>query len=95
MKLEYGLKGSFKPLGFVTPLYVELPEIGNDGPITRKEFAKKIELCTTSMSPKHVQIPQDISTKEVAKYFEPIISKNGHSTFELWMIGLIIDNLLQ
>jgi len=42
VKLEFGLKGSFKPLGFVALLYVELPEIGNGGPITWKEFAKKL-----------------------------------------------------
>jgi hypothetical protein len=34
MKLESGLKASFKPLRFVTPLYAKLHEIGNGGPIT-------------------------------------------------------------
>jgi len=31
------------------------------------------------MSPKHVWIPQDITIEKVAKYFGPIVSKNGHS----------------
>ncbi len=30
------------------------------------------------MSLKHIRIPQDISI-EVAKYFGPIVNKNGHS----------------
>ncbi len=56
MKLELCLKGSFKPLGFVAPLYTELLEIGNGGPITWKEFVEKFEFCTTNMSPKHIRI---------------------------------------
>jgi hypothetical protein len=31
------------------------------------------------MSPKRIQIPWDILAKEVAKYFKPITSMNGHS----------------
>ncbi len=73
------MKGSFKPLGFVTPLYAELLEIKDGGPIIQKEFAKKFELCAINMSPKHVRIPQDITIEKVAKYFGPGVSKNVHS----------------
>jgi hypothetical protein len=31
------------------------------------------------MTLNHIKIPQDISTKEMAKYFGPIVSKNIHS----------------
>ncbi len=79
MKFELGLKGNFKPVWFVTPLYTEFPKIGNGSPITWKEFAEKFKLCATSMSPKRIQIPWDILAKEVAKYFKPITSMNGHS----------------
>ncbi len=34
MKFELGLKGNFKPVWFVTPLYTEFPKIGNGSPIT-------------------------------------------------------------
>lgn len=79
MKFELGLKGNFKPVWFVTPLYTEFPKIGNGSPITWKEFAEKFKLCATGMSPKRIQIPGDILAKEVAKYFKPITSMNGHS----------------
>jgi hypothetical protein len=36
---------------------VEPPEIGNGGPITQKEFAKRFALCAISMNPKDIKIP--------------------------------------
>jgi hypothetical protein len=79
MKLEPSLKASSKPLGFATPFYVEPLEIGNGGPITQKEFAKRFAFCAINMNPKDIKIPQDILAEEVAKYFGPVVSKNGHN----------------
>ncbi len=78
MKLEPSLKASCKPLGFAAPLYTKPLEIGDGGPITQKEFVERFVLCAISMSLKHIKIPQVILA-EVAKYFGPIVNKNGHS----------------
>jgi hypothetical protein len=50
-------------------LYVEFLEVGNGGPIAHKEFVKKYKFCLKGMSPKHVQVPRDLMTMEVVKYF--------------------------
>jgi hypothetical protein len=42
-------------------------------------FVEKFELYATSMNPKHIWIPQDISIEEVAKCLGLIVSKNCHS----------------
>jgi hypothetical protein len=57
VKLEPSLKASSKPLGVVAPLYMEPLEIGDGGPITQKEFAKRFALCAIGMNLKHIKIP--------------------------------------
>jgi hypothetical protein len=53
VKLEPRLKASSKPLRFPTPLYIEPLEVGDGGPITQKEFAKRFVLHAIGMNLKH------------------------------------------
>ncbi len=62
-------------------MYAKLLEMGDGGPIAHKEFVEQYKFCLVGMSPKHVQMPRDLTIKKVAKYFGPVHNKNGYSYF--------------
>jgi len=78
---ESGSSGlNFNGKGFATPLYVEVPPLfccNGSSSFTRKEFAKKYDLCSINLNPKHIRILKDC-TKEIEKCFGPIVNKNRY-----------------
>jgi hypothetical protein len=65
--------------GFAPPLYVEVLEIGDGGAISQRQFTKCYGLSSKGPSLKCVRVPQDITLKEVSKFFGPIVNRNGYS----------------
>ncbi len=74
---ETHLKGL--KLGFAAPLYAAIPALGDGGPISRKEFVDKYELCCEVLSPKHVKVPQDISLEDITNIFGRVANKNCYN----------------
>ncbi len=92
---------SLSARGFTAPLYVEVPELLiDDGSCSfmQKDFVDKYDLSCVGMSPKQIRLLGDYTKKEVQKYFDLVVNKNGHryskcsnATFmvkakKLWMI---------
>ncbi len=76
---------SLSARGFTTPLYVEVLELFNgDGTcsFSKKDFAKRYDLCCLGMSPKQIKILKDYTKKEIKKCFGRIVNKNGHRYIE-------------
>jgi hypothetical protein len=53
--------------------------LGDSGPISKKEFAKKYKLCCEGLSPKHMGVPKDTSLKDINKFSSLVVNKNGYS----------------
>ncbi len=43
-----------------------------------KKVAKKYDLCSISLSPKHINISKDCTKKEIEKCFGLLVNKNGY-----------------
>jgi hypothetical protein len=65
--------------GFVVPLYTKVPQLGDSGLISSKEFAKHYELCSKGLNPKKNTNPEDVIVEEVHKCFRHVHNKNGYS----------------
>jgi hypothetical protein len=65
--------------GFAPSLYVEVPEIGDNGVISQTQFTKCYGLSSEVPNLKYVKIPRDITSEEVNKVFGPIVNRNGCS----------------
>jgi len=81
VKKEGGNSLNLSARGFITPLYVEVPELfNNDGScsFTRKTFVNKYDLCYLGMSPKHIRLRKDCTKEEIEKCFGVVVNKNMH-----------------
>ncbi len=75
-KGDLHLKGH-KP-GFIAPLYVAILELGDGGPMSRKEFPKN-DLNYVGLNLKRVKVLKDITLEKINKFFGPIVNKNGYN----------------
>jgi hypothetical protein len=75
---ETTLRVSSRSFGFIVPLYVKVPKLGNGGHINRKEFAKCYDIWSKGLSPKRIKILGDVIV-EVHKCFRPMHNENGYS----------------
>jgi hypothetical protein len=75
---ETHLKGQNR-LGFVTPLYVPIPKLGDGSPMSKKDFIKKYDFYCQGLSPKCVEVSRDISLEDIDKIFGLIVNKNKYN----------------
>jgi hypothetical protein len=75
---ETHLKGKNR-LGFVTPLYVPIPKLGDGSLMSKKDFTKKYDLYCEGLSPKCVKVLRDISFGNIDKIFGPIVNKKKYN----------------
>ncbi len=79
VKQEHDTSSRGRCSSLVTPLYANISELGNGGPISRKKFAKCFHLCVEGLSPKQFKIPKDLIMEDIHKFFGPIQNKNGYN----------------
>jgi hypothetical protein len=56
-------------------LYATIPELGNGGPMSRKEFAEKYDFSCERLSPKRVKVLKDITLEEINKFLDLLLTR--------------------
>jgi hypothetical protein len=59
-------------------LYVAILELGDGGPMFRKEFLENDLNCVV-LNLKRVKVPRDITLEKIRKFFGLVTNKNGYS----------------
>jgi len=59
-------------------LYVAILELGDGGPMFRKEFLEN-DLNCVILNLKRVKVPRDITLEKIRKFFGLVTNKNGYS----------------
>jgi hypothetical protein len=67
------------PIGFVAPLYVEVPEIFDVHPLFHKNFVKKYDLFFEGLCPKRIKVPRDVTLEDVSIVFGQVANRNSYS----------------
>lgn len=66
-----------RPSSFIAPLYASIPNLGDGGPISYKEFVVRYNLSSISLNHKWIKIPRNIIMEDIHKYFGVVHNKNG------------------
>jgi hypothetical protein len=82
MKLEHDTtpRGS-KPFSFIAPLYASIPNLGDGGPISCKEFPKCYNFSSISLSLNWIRICRDIIWRIFTNILDLCITKMGKVMF--------------
>jgi hypothetical protein len=56
VKHKHDTRSRGRCFGMATPLYANIPKLGNGGPISCKKFAKRFHLCVEGLSLKWFKI---------------------------------------
>ncbi len=63
---------------FTAPLYVAILELGNGGPMSKKEFVEN-DLNCVGLNLKCLKVPRDIALEEIGKFFGHVVHKNRYN----------------